>query len=125
MLREHVGSLEQLSILLHLHGEGTSPCTAAALTTSLNISADLAEEALAGLLAGGLVRKEGSGVAALWFGASTGTGLETMARLKRTYREHPVVILQLLSSYAIERVRTSAHRAFADAFIIRKGDRRG
>jgi hypothetical protein len=39
------------------------------------------------------------------------------------YTQNPARVLRLLSANAIERVRTSAVHAFADAFVLRKQDR--
>lgn len=126
LLRESIGSFEQLALVLRIHGAGGRPCGLEELVSALNLPADVAREALAGLLHGGLVRVEGGGAAALWSWACADPATDAaVARLQKLYRDNPVVILQLLSSDAIQRVRSSAHLAFADAFVFRKGDRHG
>ena len=45
--------------------------------------------------------------------------------LERLYRDEPIQIMQLMSANAIERLRTSTIRAFADAFVVRKDKGRG
>ena len=43
-------------------------------------------------------------------------------RLEREYAERPVRIIQLMSTNAIDRVRTAALHTFADAFVLKKKD---
>jgi hypothetical protein len=44
-------------------------------------------------------------------------------RLAIVYGEHRLEVMRLLSAHALERIRNSAARAFADAFVIgRKKD---
>ena len=50
---------------------------------------------------------------------------ETLARLVEVYEEQPIEIIKLMSANAIERVRTAALRAFADAFVLHKGKDNG
>jgi len=50
---------------------------------------------------------------------------ETLARLVEVYEEQPIEIIKLMSTNAIERVRTAALRAFADAFVLHKGKDNG
>jgi hypothetical protein len=50
---------------------------------------------------------------------------EAVVGLAREYREQPIAIIKLLSTNAIERVRTAALRTFADAFVIGKDKNRG
>jgi len=38
------------------------------------------------------------------------------------YSQNPARLMRLLSAHAIQRVRTSAIRAFADSFILKKKD---
>jgi hypothetical protein len=46
-----------------------------------------------------------------------------LEELVEIYRRDPVVVLRMLNSLAIERVRLGATRAFADAFLIRRKNR--
>jgi hypothetical protein len=54
-------------------------------------------------------------------GGSRAAGLEmTIARLATVYAARPIEIIRLMTSNAIERVRTAALRTFVDAFVLRK-----
>ena len=48
-----------------------------------------------------------------------------MSSLERAYRDEPIQIMQLMSTNAIDRLRTSTIRAFADAFVVGKDRNRG
>ncbi len=45
------------------------------------------------------------------------------AGLERAYAERPILIIQLMSANAIERLRNVALHTFADAFVLNKKDK--
>lgn len=125
LLRERIGSYEQLEILLLLHKE-RSGLTAEALSSRLQIAPPLTASTLAELQARGLVRPQAAASEARYlYEAATPTLDAAVSRLARAHAEHPISIIKLMSANAIQRVRIGAARTFADAFILRKDKRSG
>jgi hypothetical protein len=122
LLQEHIESYEQLETLLLLRRERYEEWTTEGLAARLRVRAELVEAALAGLKAGGLV--EATGAAPMRFAyRPASSGLDAAAsRLEREYAERPILIIQLMSANAIERLRTAALHTFADAFVLKKKD---
>lgn len=125
LLRERIGSYEQLEILLTLCEEPDGG-TAEALSSRLHIPLPLTASTLTELQARGLVRLETVAAGTRYVYEPATPALEaTVSRLAKAYAEHTIAIIKLMSSNAIGRVRTGAARAFADAFILRKDKRDG
>jgi len=118
-LRAHIDSFESLEILLLLRRERAA-CTAEELCRRLKTRAPLVDDALASLVRARLVtaaRNEQT----LYAYADEGPFRDaTVDSLERIYRDEPLRIMQLMSANAMERLRTSTIRAFADAFVVRK-----
>jgi len=123
LLGTAVGSHEQLAILLHLHGDPTLNLTALELGSRLGITATLVEMALVELCTARLLERDGSGTPARYaYRASEELGIAVTA-LVREYDANPAEVIRFMTTSAIERLRTSALKAFADAFILtRKRD---
>jgi len=125
LLRERIESYEQLEMLFALRNDRREQ-TAAALSARFGIDRTLAQSALAELQTHGLAQARGRGAEPRYVYAPASAALEeAVSRLARLYVEQPIAVLRILSTNAIERVRTGALRAFADAFILRKGKDRG
>jgi predicted transcriptional regulator len=123
-LRDYIDSFESLEVLLLLRRERTA-CTAEDLCQHLRTRAPLIDDALASLLRSGLVNTDQS-VLALYTYADEDSARDAIIRsLEHIYRDEPIQIMQLMSTNAIERLRTSTIRAFADAFVVRKDKGRG
>jgi DNA-binding HxlR family transcriptional regulator len=120
LLRERISSYEQLEILLALQNEPAGR-TGEELSSHLRIPSSLVASTLAELQARGLVQRQSLAPEAhyVYMPASPALGA-AVAHLARLYVERPVTIMKIMSSNAIQRVRTGAVRAFADAFILRK-----
>ena len=118
LLRTGVDTYERLAVLELLERNTNRRWTVGELSERLKLNTQLIEDALSALQALGLVSSL-PGHGSLY--SPTDPGTRTAAeRLLQVYREQPHRIIQLLSSYAIERVRTAALRTFADAFVISK-----
>lgn len=115
LLRERVGSLEQLEALLMLHREATRAWTLAEIAERLSVSALMLEAELDALVAAGLVvRRDGR-----WaYAPRDARSSEIVARLAALYPVRRLEVLRLLSDLAVQRIRGSAARAFADSFVI-------
>jgi len=122
LLHEHIESYEHLETLLLLRRERYEQWTSETLAARLRVRPELIESALASLKASGLV--ETLGVAPTRFAyRPASSGLDgAVGRLAREYAERPILIIQLMSANAIERLRTAALHTFADAFVLHKKD---
>ena len=124
-LRDHIDSYEALDVLLLLRRERTA-WTAEALCARLRTRAPLIDDALATLVRAHLVSAAVEHMEPSYSYADTNLARDAIVgALECAYREEPIEIMRLMSTNAIERLRTSAIRGFADAFIVRKGKDRG
>jgi hypothetical protein len=126
LLHEHIESYEQLETLLLLRRERYEHWTSDALAARLRLRPEHIEPALAGLAASGLVQADGGAPRRFAYRPAS-SGLDAAAGgLEREYTERPILIIQLMSANAIERLRTAALHTFADAFVLnKKGKDRG
>ncbi len=123
LLHEHIESYEQLEILLLLRRERYEQWTEEGLSARLRVRAELIETALAALKASGLIEAAGA-VPTRFAYRPASSGLDAAAgRLEREYAERPILVIQLMSANAIERLRTAALHTFADAFVLSKKDK--
>jgi hypothetical protein len=123
LLHEHIESYEHLETLLLLRRERYEQWTSEGLAARLRVRPELIETALASLKASGLV--EATGPAPMRFAyRPASSGLDAaVGRLQSEYAERPILIIQLMSANAIERLRTAALHTFADAFVLNKKDK--
>jgi hypothetical protein len=126
LLRQHLESYEHLQLLLLLSREPDGVWTVEDLSTRLNIPTPLVTAALASLQACWLVEARTLANGLRYVYAPKDPALEpTVRRLAREYDERTIQIIKLMSANAIERLRSAALRAFADAFILRKDNNDG
>jgi hypothetical protein len=127
LLRDHVEVYEELETLLLLHGRRDRIWDVDAVADALKIPTANAAAALERLRGCGLAEHVAvEGVEA--GGRRTGFRLsarrpglaDTVARLAACYEDQRHVIIRLMNANAIERIRTSAMRAFADSFVVGK-----
>lgn len=124
-LRDYIDSFESLEVLLLLRRERTD-WTAEELCRRFNIRAPQIDDALDSLVRGRLVNTTKQNVLSSYTYADEDIARDAIvASLERAYRDEPIQVMQLMSANAIERLRNSALRAFADAFVVRKGKDRG
>ncbi len=117
LLAQVADSFEKVEILVHLHGVGFAPRTAAEITKGLAISvpAEEIEECLRAMRPTGVLDPNGP-----WKDAIT--------ELVEMYRRDRIEVLNLITRFALDRIRretAQSARAFADAFVLRpkkKGD---
>jgi hypothetical protein len=122
LLRDCIESFEQLEVLLLLHRTPGQPWTADAVSTAtpLKLSLDVAEEALAHLRRWKLVEGE-----ARIYRYNPANRLDATVRaLAAVYEDDRLEVMKIMNQNAIERVRTSALRAFADSFFVGKGGKK-
>ncbi|ABS24303.1 MarR family transcriptional regulator [Anaeromyxobacter sp. Fw109-5] len=114
-LLAYVESYEQLEILLLLHREAAAwqpPGVADALKIPLSSAAASLDE----LAARGLLRRERGGYR---FDPGDPSVACLVAGLARAYEERRVAVIDLMSANAMDRIRRSALRTFAEAFRLR------
>lgn len=119
-LREQVTSYEELETLLLLRTSRNRFWTATELAEALHVRRDDAVEAVERLQGLGLLEARGAE-----FSYTVSPMEETIARLEEACRESRLEVMKLMSENSVERVRSAAARALADAFILRRGKKDG
>jgi predicted transcriptional regulator len=123
-LHDYIDSFESLEVLLLLRRERTG-CTAEELCRRLKTRAPLIDDALASLVRTHLVNTEQTTLTLYTYADEDSARDAIVESLESIYRDEPIQIMRLMSTNAIERLRTSTIRAFADAFVVRKDKGRG
>jgi len=123
LLRAHVPTYEHLAVLLLLYRERGRMWSIQELGQALRIASKLMDCALADLIRAGLVQIASHEPEPQYrYGAAQSVDA-AVALLAREYSDNPVGVVKFLSAGAIQRLRTSALRAFSDAFVITKRER--
>jgi hypothetical protein len=117
-LRDYIDSFESLEVLLLLRRERTA-CTAEELCRRLKTRAPLIDDALASLVRTRLVNTDRNVLTLYTYADEDSARDAIVSSLERIYRDEPIQIMQLMSTNAIERLRTRTICAFADAFVVR------
>lgn len=128
LLRERIESYEELEILLALERHRGAGKTVDELGAAVHGALPLIESALRSLESRALIKRDTVAVSAgareaetRYFYAPASSELDGAVRaLAKAYAGQPIPIIKLMSENAIQRMRTGAARAFADAFILRK-----
>jgi hypothetical protein len=124
LLRHRVSSLEELEILLLLRRTSGRAWEVFEIARELGLTDSIVENTLAALRSAGFFAVAGSGPNLVWrYAPASAESSALLDRLAQVYDDRRLEVMRLLSTQALERVRTSAVRAFADAFVIgRKRD---
>ncbi|HEX4051978.1 MAG TPA: hypothetical protein VHY19_13980 [Steroidobacteraceae bacterium] len=118
LLFERIASYEQLEALLLLRADATRSWSVPQLAASLRIDEASVAAALDALDADRLIEKCADPVSYRYAPADPHTGA-LVDRLARLYTEQRLEVIRQMSTNAIERLRSSAARTFADAFLLR------
>ena len=118
LLRERIGSYEQLHVLLLLFKQ-RKEWSEDEITTEVRISRSEVAVTLSALVANQLISPS-SAAAEAKYRYLSGAHDAVVEELVRSYHERPIAIIRLLAGRSIERIRADALRAFADAFLFRK-----
>lgn len=113
LLRERVASLEGLEVLLLLRRERSHAMRFDEIAALLSIPASSIEPAIADLTDHGLIVCESATCR-----YEPGSAEPLIDRMAAIYDDRRLEVMRLLSAHAMERIRNSAARAFADAFVI-------
>ena len=123
LLAASIRSIEELEVLMRLHGEGTAQ-RSQDLAEALNIPEAIAESALQSLEAVGLVARSANSRAYRYVPKQPELARAVEA-LAEAYRENRVQIIMTISNNAIERMRHGVLQLFSDAFRISRGKKDG
>ena len=119
LLRERISSYEQLHVLLLLFQDRTE-WSAEALAAHFRLSTASMSATLSVLATQGL-DVPAHEVPEPRYRYASGVHDAAVEALGYTYREQPLAVIRLMAEQSIERIRADALRAFADAFLFRKG----
>jgi hypothetical protein len=119
LLREELHGYAALETLILLSSQPNHTWRASQIAAELKIVEAEVEQALRELMSCGMASEH-----ALRGSFAYQTGNEARERavkeLRRAYEENRMELVRIMSRNAIERVRSSAARAFADAFVLGK-----
>lgn len=119
LLRDFITSFEMLEIFLLLHANAGQDWSAAEVAGRVHITDDLVVRALDSLGARHLIRGSPPLPAGRFQYAPGNRELADAAdELARDFAERRAAVLSTMSTNAIERLRSGALNAFADAFIL-------
>ena len=117
-LAEHVEELDELVVLAFLETRGSEGAPLSAVVEAVPFTEATARAVLERLAARELVSCSALEPAEYRFAPADPATRAELERVFTTYRENPIVVMNLMTANAIERVRTAALRTFADAFRI-------
>jgi hypothetical protein len=120
LVASHVSSFERLEVLALLARRRADVWEADQIATELRLPARLVRGACDGLLSGGILERDPQG--RYRYAPSVPAMAIDCDALCAQYQADPIQIITAISALAFERLRSSAARAFADAFRIRKPD---
>lgn len=125
-LLAHVESYEQLDVLALLRTQADRGLSAEEVADGTKVPLAAAETALDGLHESGILAQSHHQGGPRFRYAPREPGLGALVdRILRAYRESPLGIVKLMSTNAIERVRTHAIRAFASSFVLERKKKDG
>ncbi len=118
-LFEHVEDLEDLEIIARFHELGDDRLlNAAELAVLTRFPDTTTREALARLAARGLLAPTATEPVSYRYVIADASLRERLERAVVEYRQQPIKVMGMMTSNAIERVRTAAVRTFAECFRI-------
>lgn len=121
LLRDFITSFEMLEVFLLLRAHPEEVWTARSVADRVRIAEDLVLRALESLHRSRLVQAGAPLNPGEFRYGPAGTGLaEAAEELARDFAERRAAVLSTLSTNAIERLRSRAITAFADAFVLSK-----
>ena len=123
LLRESITSFEMLEIFLLMRAEPDLSWTVHSVASRLRMPDDIVARALQSLRAARLVQSApspsaGQSVDQYRYGPQDPELIAAADELARDFAERRAAVLSTMSTYAIERLRSGALTAFADAFLL-------
>jgi hypothetical protein len=116
-LHDSVESYEEIEVALLLRSDAAAQLAAGDLAARLRTSEDAMTRALRRLRDAGVIACADAGRMEFRFAPRTPALRTTLDRLAAAYDDHRLEVVKLMAANAIERMRSSAARAFADSFV--------
>jgi len=123
LLSRRVESFEKVELVLALRNAPHNTLTIDELAASMHLPREILRRLVVDLRSSSLVDHTDKGAIRLTL--VNGTDEAAISELATAYASDPILVMRFLSEVAMNRIRTMASRAFADAFIIgkKKGNR--
>lgn len=118
ILHDHIRSWEQLEILLLLHANRSEAWSAESVANRMRLGVELSLRTLEHLSKQRLVESSEDDTRRFWFGPGDPTLDETVGRLAEAYRERQVEVLKILTTDAVDRVRSAAMETFSESLLL-------
>jgi len=118
LLDTHVDSFEKLELLMLLRRAPEGRRTTGELALALDLGGDEVREIVGALSSAGLVERADDGGISL--APRTEADRAALDELAQVYAEDKIALVKAIAETAMDRLRSLAGRAFADAFVIRK-----
>ena len=118
LLLEHVEDLEELEILARFHERGATAWNEIEVALMTKFPLAGTREALRRLSSRGLLSASGSEPPAYRFSITDPAVREGLTRIITEYRSEPLKVMGMMTTNAIEKVRTAAIKTFAECFRI-------
>jgi hypothetical protein len=115
LVREQVGTMDQVEVLMRLHASPTTPLTAAEIQESSRLGPDTVARALEHLLRAGLARHDSA--TGRWTLQASAEERRAIDALSVMYHQRPVSLVKLIYEQP-----PAPLKLFSDAFRIRKED---
>jgi hypothetical protein len=122
LLVERIHSFEQLEALLLLRREPRQSWDAHSVSVALKMTVEASIEALDQLRASRLVAEQPGPQRQFRYSPGERALDVTVGRLVVVYDEARLEIIRLMNRNAVDRLRSSAIRTFADSFLFKKKD---
>lgn len=120
-LNEHVEEYQDLEVLLLLFRQAERSWSAAEVAERLKLSSDAVSEALDQLRSHTLVESLPGAIPRFRYAGSQGGAHACVEELSAAYEHDRLRVIRRMNANALERLRTSAIRAFSEAFRLREG----
>lgn len=117
-LLERLDSFEKIEVMCHAMRHEGMALTAIMLADAVRLAHDHVDAAVRELVRGGFLRAGEGGTVS--YVAGVGEHDAALRALARLYDEDRVTVVRALTQVAMDRLRSSAARTFADAFVVRR-----
>jgi DNA-binding IclR family transcriptional regulator len=118
LLQQRVGSLEELEVLLLLRRTRERDWEVFEIARELGLPDTIVDTTIATLRSHDFLMIEGSPAGRCRYAPRPAELAALVDRLATLYEERRLEVMRVLSAHALERVRDSAARAFAEAFVL-------
>jgi hypothetical protein len=114
-----IDSFEKLEIVIALHARGDKPLPLDALESRVGAPLSVFTMALDELFAAGIIERQADGTSLI----APGCDRTALDELTAAWSTNRTAVLEVMTARAVERMRASVARAFADAFALRRGSK--